>query len=200
MTQDPTGQPGPADQPPAAPSYGTPPPAAPAYGTAPSTPPSPPPPPAPPAPPSTPAYGTPSAGSPPPPAGQPPYSQPGYQQYPPQSGYAAPGAQPLSPAEERQWSMFAHLGGIIGILPSLIIYLIFKDRGPFVKAQSTEALNFQITILIGYIIGVVLSYSFLPIPVQLLVWIVSIVFSVMAGMAANRGENYRYPFALRLIQ
>jgi uncharacterized Tic20 family protein len=32
------------------------------------------------------------------------------------------------------------------------------------------------------------------------VWLISLIFSIIAGMAANKGENYRYPFAIRLIK
>ena len=58
-------------------------------------------------------------------------------------------AAPLSEAEDKQWASFAHLGGIIGILPSLIIWLIFKDRGAKTNVEGKEALNFQITVAIA---------------------------------------------------
>jgi uncharacterized Tic20 family protein len=32
-----------------------------------------------------------------------------------------------------------------------------------------------------------------------LLWIVNLVFCVLAAVAVSKGENYRYPFALRLI-
>ena len=38
-------------------------------------------------------------------------------------------APPLTEAEDKQWASFAHFGGVLGILPALIIWLIFKDRG-----------------------------------------------------------------------
>ena len=69
-------------------------------------------------------------------------------------------AAPLSPAEDIQWGSFAHLGGILGLLPALIIWLIFKDRGPFTNSEGKEALNFQITLLIVEIIGWVTSIAF----------------------------------------
>jgi hypothetical protein len=73
-------------------------------------------------------------------------------QRPPQqpSQPAAPvAAAPLTETEDRQWASFAHLGGILGILPSLIIRLVFKDRGRFTAVEAKEALDFQITLLIG---------------------------------------------------
>src|SRR3954452_12608250 len=89
-----------------------------------------------------PPYGAPQPpyGAPQPPYGaqQPPY--PG-QPYPAQP--YAPGYQPpLSPSEERTWGMLAHLapfaGGFVGMpfLGPLVVYLIYKDRSPFVRRHS----------------------------------------------------------------
>jgi uncharacterized Tic20 family protein len=133
------------------------------------------------------AYQTPAA--PPPPA------------YPPQ-GYAAPvaGVVPLSPAESRQWGMLSHVGGIIlSVVGPLIVMLVFGPRDAFTKDQSTEALNFQLTLLIGYIAGTILTFI-LPLPVGLIVWVLGLVFAIMGALAANKGEAYRYPFSLRLVK
>ncbi len=121
--------------------------------------------------------------------------------YPPQ-GYAAPaaGVAPLSPAESRQWGMLAHVGGIIlGFVGPLIVMLVFGPRDAFTKDQSVEALNFQLTLLIAYIAGAIISFI-VPIPIGLLVWIAGLILAIMGALAANKGETYRYPFALRLIK
>ena len=97
--------------------------------------------------------------------------------------------------------MLGHLSGIIlWFVGPLIVWAIYKDRDQFVKDQSTEALNFQLTLLIGYVVGIVLSTIGIGIVINFLIWVVSIVFSIMAGVAANQGQQYRYPFALRLIK
>jgi len=133
-------------------------------------------------------------------------------QLPPQQPYqpAAPvAAVPLSETEDRQWASFAHLGGILGFLPSLIIWLIFKDRGRFTAVEAKEALNFQITLLIGYvainIIGIFLAVVTLGIGgiftlLSLALWIVGLVFSILGFTQAKDGQHYRYPYALRLIK
>jgi uncharacterized Tic20 family protein len=133
-------------------------------------------------------------------------------QRPPQQPYqpAAPvAAVPLSETEDRQWASFAHLGGILGFLPSLIIWLIFKDRGRFTAVEAKEALNFQITLLIGYvainIIGIFLAVVTLGIGgiftlLSLALWIVGLVFSILGFTQAKDGQHYRYPYALRLIK
>ena len=112
----------------------------------------------------------------------------------------SPAAAPLSQAEDNQWASFAHLGGILGILPALIIWLVFKDRGSFTNTEGKEALNFQITILIAYIIGSVLSVIGIGLLISLAAWVVAIIFSIMGFLKAKDGVAYRYPFALRLIK
>jgi uncharacterized Tic20 family protein len=109
-------------------------------------------------------------------------------------------AAPLSPTEDKQWASFAHLGGIIGFLPSLIIWLVFKDRGAFTNTEAKEALNFQITILIAYIVGSILSLVLIGFFISLAAWVVAIIFSILGFLKAKDGTAYRYPFALRLIK
>jgi len=109
-------------------------------------------------------------------------------------------AAPLSETEDRQWASFAHLGGILGFLPSLIIWLVFKDRGSFTNTEAKEALNFQITIVIAYIIGSILSVILIGLLITLAAWVVAIIFSIQGFLKAKDGIAYRYPFALRLIK
>jgi len=154
--------------------------------------------------------------------GQPPqqgYGQPGQQGFgqPPQQGYGQPGpgapqgygaagaGVEMQPQEQRQWSMFAHLSGLINlvggwaIVVTLILYIINKDKGRYVREQSAEALNFQITLLIGTVIGWLTVWILLGFLVWALVWIGGAILAVVAGTAANRGENYRYPLTIRMV-
>lgn len=109
-------------------------------------------------------------------------------------------AVPLTTAEDNQWASFAHLGGIIGFVPSLVIWLIFKDRGAFTNQEGKEALNFQITLVIAEIIGYILTIILIGGLVVLAVYVVRLVFSILAFVKAKDGIAYRYPFALRLIK
>ncbi|KQX68879.1 DUF4870 domain-containing protein [Angustibacter sp. Root456] len=154
--------------------------------------------------------GEPDAGATPPPApptyGQPPTPPPPAPGapggYPGQPAYGQPtAAAPMSDSDERMWAMLAHLGGIVlGFLAPLVVWLVFRERSAYVDDQGKEALNFQIAILIGYVVGGVLSVILIGFLVLLAVWVISIVFAIMAGIAANRGERYRYPVTLRLIK
>ncbi len=109
-------------------------------------------------------------------------------------------AAPLSQEQDVQWGSFAHLGGIVGFLPSLIIWLVFKDRGSFTNTEAKEALNFQITIVFAYIVGSILTFILIGVFIVWAAWIVSVVFSIIAFLKAKDGQHYRYPFAIRLIK
>lgn len=119
------------------------------------------------------------------------------------------GQGPLPVNDEKTMSMLAHLLGIVtGFVGPLIIWLIKKDESPFVNDQGKEALNFQITMAIGYVaVGVlhgIFMFVFAPLAcvtslLIVAIGICSLVFSILGGMAANKGTAYRYPFALRLI-
>jgi uncharacterized Tic20 family protein len=92
------------------------------------------------------------------------------------------------------------LGGILGFVPALIIWLVFKDRGEFTNQQAKEALNFQLTIVIAYIVGTILSIIFIGALISLAAWAVSLIFSIIAFTKAKEGTAYRYPFAIRMIK
>ncbi len=108
------------------------------------------------------------------------------------------GGQPPVP-EARTMGMLCHLLGILtGFVGPLIIWLIKKDTMPFVDDQGKEALNFQLTVLIGYIIAGATTFFCIGPFIGSAVWIVSLIFSIMGAMKANEGVAYRYPVAIRL--
>jgi len=105
--------------------------------------------------------------------------------------------------DDRTIAMLTHLSGIfLGFIVPLVVWLIHKDRPEkgYLVDQSKEALNFQITLLIGYIIGVILTVILIGALLNFALWVVCVIFSIIAGLAANKGEAYRYPFALRLVK
>ena len=113
----------------------------------------------------------------------------------------ASGQQPMSDSDARLWAMLGQLGGIIlGFIAPLIVMLVFGPRNAFVKKESTEALNFQITVLIGYIVSFVLMFIVIGIFLFFAVWILSIIFCVIAAVKNNQGIEYRYPINIRFVK
>jgi uncharacterized Tic20 family protein len=116
-------------------------------------------------------------------------------------------APPLTEAEDKQWASFAHFGGVLGILPSLIIWLIFKDRGAKTNVEGKEALNFQITVTVLQVILWILGTALAVVVIGLLfyvlwfvVWVAAVIFSILGGVKVNGGGSYRYPVSIRLIK
>lgn len=123
---------------------------------------------------------------------------------PPPPSYTPPPPPPAasSNTDDRNIALITHLSGIIfGFLVPLIVWLIHKDRADkaWLTSQSKEALNFQITILIGYVICWILTFILIGALLWFLLWIVNLIFCILAAVAVSKGESYRYPFALRLI-
>ena len=109
-------------------------------------------------------------------------------------------------AEEKQWALFAHLSALIGyiipfgsIIGPLVIWQIKKNEMPFVDDQGKEALNFQITILLGYVICWILTVILIGAFLHVVLWILNIVFCILAAVRVSQTGSYRYPFALRLV-
>ncbi|MGG6461697.1 DUF4870 domain-containing protein [Solilutibacter silvestris] len=116
------------------------------------------------------------------------------------------GASGIS-ADERQWGMIAHLSALAGLivpfghlLGPLIIWMVKKDTMPFVDDQGKEALNFQITLSIALFVCFLLIFVAIGIVLMPLVGLAGLILAVIAGIKANEGVAYRYPFTLRLIK
>jgi uncharacterized Tic20 family protein len=104
-------------------------------------------------------------------------------------------------SDETTWSMLSHIGGIIlGFLAPLLVMLTKGNESPYTKYHSVEALNFQITLAIGWVAAGVLSLIGIGLLFYPVLAILNIVFCILAGLAANKGETYKYPFALRLVK
>ncbi len=91
------------------------------------------------------------------------------------------------------------LGLITGFLAPLIIYLVKTEEG-LVRDQAREALNFQITVIIASIISFILMAVVVGFIILPIVIILDIIFCIKGAVSANKGEKYRYPINIRLIQ
>jgi uncharacterized protein len=120
-------------------------------------------------------------------------------------------AQPLSESDDKLWASLAHFGGVLWILPSLLIFLILKDRGPKVRVEAKEALNWQITFLIIWIVWLIISaiitiplllagVGFLVTLIGFLIWAGNAALCIIGGVKVQGGGSYRYPFAFRFIK
>jgi len=124
---------------------------------------------------------------------------------------ATPAPPPASSEKDaRMWNMFCHLGILIPCIPcvcTLLIWQLKKNEFPSVDVHGKRALNFQITwflaLFAGWIAAFILAFihlGFLIFMVLPLVGLAGVVLAVIAGIKANNGEDYRYPFSLQLLK
>lgn len=139
---------------------------------------------------------------------------------------AAPGPVPATaegevPPEERTLGLWVHLSALSGVLVPfgnalgpLLVWLLKKDESSFVDHQGKQALNFQFTLMLaslvagaGLFIGVVLAFVLIGIPIIILgmvalvtLMVLSYVYAVVAGIKANEGVWYRYPFGIEFLK
>jgi uncharacterized Tic20 family protein len=107
----------------------------------------------------------------------------------------------LSVGDEKLWATIIHVAGSVsGIFAAWAGYLIFRNRGPFVRDNTRNALNWQISFTIYYVAGYLLCLVFIGFLVILAALVLNIVFSIQAAIAANRGTLYHYPLSIQFIK
>lgn len=119
---------------------------------------------------------------------------------------AAPGG------DDRTLAVLAHLSAIIALVISagwlswlgpLIVYLVFRNRGPLVRTASATSFNFNITIWIAVVIGWICAFTVVLLPLAFILWLVpgilQVIFSILGAVRASRGEQFRYPFQIPIL-
>ncbi|ARU90405.1 orotate phosphoribosyltransferase [Pseudomonas sp. M30-35] len=114
---------------------------------------------------------------------------------------------PTPSQDARQWAMFCHFAAFLGfvfpfgnLVGPLVVWQIKKDLDPFVDEQGKEALNFQISITIAFMISMLLMLVVIGFVLTTLVAIVGVVLAIIGGIKANEGQSYRYPFCWRIVK
>jgi uncharacterized Tic20 family protein len=86
-----------------------------------------------------------------------------------------------------------------------------KRDDPAVEPHARAALNFQLSLLIYFIVGSILAFVFavtviglvvtIPLLLAMMVlFVLELVFALLASLAASRGQLYVYPLSLELIK
>lgn len=124
--------------------------------------------------------------------------------------------QPAATNDQQTWRVLAHasafiqLVGVPSVVGPLIVWLIRRED-PVVEPHAREALNFQLSLLIYFIAGVVLGFiaaltivglvvTAVIIIALILLFLLELLFALLGTIAASRGEMYRYPLNLDLIK
>lgn len=103
-------------------------------------------------------------------------------------------------SDEKTMAILSHILCLFaGFIAPLVIYLVKKDS-PYVSSHAKESLNFQLTMLIGFIISIVLMIVLIGILLLWLLGIANLVLIIIATIKASENKMYRYPFAIRFIK
>jgi uncharacterized Tic20 family protein len=110
---------------------------------------------------------------------------------------------------ERQWAMGCHLIGlcgllipnlIMGLIGTLVLWLVKRDDGAFIDEQGKEALNFQITLIIYLFACIALSFIAIGLFLLVPLGIFGFVCIIVAAIKASDGISFRYPACIRFIK
>ena len=124
-------------------------------------------------------------------------------------GPNSPATSEAAPTEnERTWGMLAHLAALAGLVVPLVgivvgpllVWLARRDDSEFVAAHAKEALNFNISVLLGALGCMLLMLVFVGFLFGAALFIAWLVLMLIAAIKASEGHPYRYPFALRLVK
>ncbi len=118
-----------------------------------------------------------------------------------------PTTPPQTNRDQNTWAMLCHLSALAGfviplgnILGPLVIWLIKKDEYPLVADQGKEALNFQISMTLYYIVSIILIIVLIGILLLIALALFSLIITIVAMVKANEGVAYRYPLCIRFIK
>jgi uncharacterized Tic20 family protein len=123
--------------------------------------------------------------------------------------------QPVS-SDQQMWRVLAHASAFIQVvgIPSLVgplVVWLMKREDPVIEPHARAALNFQISLLIYTIAGVVLAFlaaltivglvlTAVIVIFLIVLVILELLFALLASLAASKGEFYDYPLSLDLIK
>jgi len=126
-------------------------------------------------------------------------------------------AQPLTPAEERTWSLLAHLTvllnlvtGFAGPIAALVIYLIYKDRSRKVAYHALQAMIFQLIwwyggglligamwATVGVLSAILIGIILIPIAIVLTLVLVflpvgAFIYGIIGAIQVNQDQDFKY--------
>ena len=86
--------------------------------------------------------------------------------------------------------------------PETFIEFTQRVGGALQRAAESDGTTMVVTSggAIGWVAATILSVVGIGLLLMPVIWIINLIFSILAGMKANEGVAYRYPFALRLIK
>lgn len=115
-------------------------------------------------------------------------------------------------SEDRAAGVLAHLSapiafflsaGWLSIVGPLIVWFMYKGRSPQVRRAAAGAFNFNVSFWVMQVIGWILVFTLIGIPVALVIWGVTFLVAawchIKGAIRAWNGRPYEYPFQIRIL-
>lgn len=117
--------------------------------------------------------------------------------------------------DSTNWAMLAHGSALIAALASvgalvfigpLAVWLLKREEDPFVERHARQALNFNLLMLVLWVIGFVGAFLTLGIgliviiPLGLIIGLGWLITTILATVKAANGEEYDYPFNVTFVK
>lgn len=104
-------------------------------------------------------------------------------------------------SDEKTMALLSHILTLVAsFIAPLVIYLVKKDESQYITAHAKESLNFQITLIIAYIVCGILVVVLIGIVLLFALWIANLVLVIIASIKANEGKFYKYPFSIKFVK
>ncbi len=103
-------------------------------------------------------------------------------------------------SDEKTLAILSHILCIVAwFIAPLVIYMAKKDS-PYVMAHAKESLNFQLTMIIAWVVSFILIFVIIGAFLMFLLGIANLVLVIIATIKASENKLYRYPFSIRFIR
>jgi hypothetical protein len=100
-----------------------------------------------------------------------------------------------------QLAALVHLSGIFTLfIGPLVVYLSRKAAADPIRDAAREALNFQLTLMMAWVLTLISFVVLIGFMVAPFLALISIALPVWAAVTTSRGESFRYPLVPRLLR
>jgi uncharacterized protein len=112
-----------------------------------------------------------------------------------------------SSLDANQRAMFIQLSAFAGyvipfgsLIVPIILWMIWKDSDEYVDRMGREAVNFQISMMVYYLICIILMFILIGFILIFFVMFFHLIFIIIGTVQTSQGVEYRYPLIIRFIK
>ena len=93
--------------------------------------------------------------------------------------------------------------GWLNFVGPLVVWALFRDRSPFVRRAAAGSFNFTLSMTIAGILGWVMVFTIILLPLGILLialsGVAAVVLGIMGALRTWRGETFAYPWQVRVL-